>query len=78
MKENFTKFTCDECKKEITIEEGFPYSKKWIYLYNFEVKLRGNTPTSVRDSHFCSEKCMFNHLKKFVEEDRKLNELKIK
>ena len=66
MKEQLVKFTCDECG--INIATGsFPYDKRWIYLYNFNVqKLNTEMPTIDRiekkDLHFCSVGCLGVHL----------------
>lgn len=71
MKQSFTKFTCDKCKKKITVKEGigFPYSKEWVFLYNFTFKITNKLRPAIIDCHFCSKKCLKEYLNFMV--DRK-------
>ena len=62
-------FCCDECDTRIE-QDGFPYDKDWIYVYNLSIQKRIPTIRGVeydpmvdplrmeeKDKHFCSEKC---------------------
>lgn len=88
MKQDYTKFVCDNCKKEILKNkgEGFPYEDKWCYIYNFTGKiLRYHAPpldTDIgrfenKDKHFCSEKCLMEWIKNGLKEAKKVIPIKI-
>lgn len=71
-KETLKRFVCDICKKKCKIIAeggGFPYHSGWVYLYNFSFKMIDNDDSSLKDSHFCSEKCMLKALEKAISEE---------
>ena len=69
VKESFVKFSCDTCKNESyeNEQDGFPYSKGWVYIYQLSGQMKDLKGVSVegsgvyrfeiKDKHFCSEKC---------------------
>jgi len=76
MKENFTRFECDTCHKEVTktAGQGYPYEEGWEYLYNFDGQTpRENNPKQYgrfkeKDKHFCGKECEFKFIEKVVNE----------
>jgi len=68
MKTKFTKFKCDTCGKEITVEgdKGYPYQEGWAYLFNLEMQIPEINHNFVRkglkDNHFCSRECLINKI----------------
>jgi hypothetical protein len=86
MKQDYTKFVCDECEKltEVMKNAGYPYQDGWCYIFNFETKfLRLYTPgieidvarLELKDKHFCSLDCMFKHIKKKIAEAKKIEKV---
>ena len=82
MKQELTKFICDDCKKEHLKKQGngFPYEEDWCFLYNFTGKVLQSHYSGIelnvgryenKDKHFCSEKCMMTFIKKVIKEARK-------
>jgi len=82
MKEPHTKYTCDNCKKEKYSPDciGFPYHEDWCYIYNFTGRVLESYHSGIetniadfknQDKHFCSEKCMFEWIKKTIKECKK-------
>lgn len=81
-------FECESCHKQTdTRKEGdncFPYNDSWIYLYNFNFKLKpfcfakvidtGNIDKVQSyisiDSHFCSKNCLIKFLEAQLDENR--------
>lgn len=74
MKENFTRFNCDNCKASITNKRDweFPYEKGWQYIHRLEAKTLESYAPAIeintrsiceKDKHFCSLKCLM----KFIE-----------
>jgi len=81
-KEPYTKYTCDNCKKEkFSLNNiGFPYHNNWCYIYNFTGKVLESHYSGIetniadfknQDKHFCCEKCMFEWIKKTIDECKK-------
>lgn len=70
MKEDFTKFRCESCEKEIIIVkgEGYPYDEGWCYLYNFTGTVtnpsveKNKKGFENKDKHFCSTECMIKFI----------------
>lgn len=74
MKEQFTKFECDNCAEKTIIKDnsGFPYDKGWSYIYNINGQVSTN-PTSkiqdafkrfeAKDKHFCSKECALEYIR---------------
>lgn len=69
MKEEIVRFTCEQCKKEklisVTMMQGFPYKEGWIYIYEFNGKVKiGEEIKQIKDKdmHFCSKKCLLNYI----------------
>jgi len=72
MKQQFTEFTCDSCKKQELSDYGFPYEKQWVFIYKIDGKaLESYAPglqtdtkqINEKDKHFCSLKCLQNFIK---------------
>ncbi len=45
-KENFVKFTCDNCGESVFQEgeKGFPYKDGWCYIYAFNFQIKQEVP----------------------------------
>ena len=62
MREDFKKYTCDQCNNKMTVVNGAyagtPLSESWVRVY---MKLR---PIDVQKSklHFCSTGCVANYM----------------
>ena len=71
MKKNYTDFICDRngCTREIQCvsNKGFPYSKGWIYLYEFLGKTSNSVYMKNKDKHFCSALCMRTYIIKAID-----------
>lgn len=48
-KENFVKFTCDNCGVNAIQKEGdgFPYKDGWCYIYGFNFQIKQDIPKMV-------------------------------
>ena len=68
MKEDRTKFTCDQCGGFKDGCKEFPYAEGWLYMYNYNIQrnLEGKVERiSKMDKHFCSEECLIKYLEYF-------------
>ena len=73
MKEEFTEFICDTCKKKIKVTNPvtmYPYREGWFYLHS----LTGRLPLTgahieIRDNHLCSYECLLKFIAKEYQEN---------
>jgi len=76
-------FTCEhcKCKSELRFEDvnlkgeelyPFPYSKGWIYLHEFNLKLSSTHSIRLNRLHFCSETCFCDSMQESIDKSNTL------
>ena len=70
-----TEFICNHCNKSIVIPNDnfdgscqFPYDSGWIFIYNLEFKVEQKLPLKIAKEHFCSKKCLTDHIRQRIKE----------
>jgi hypothetical protein len=66
MKSRNNKCFCDNCGKAVEMEDGFPYDKKWSYIYVMSFKTAKDVYFGKRDKGFCSPKCAGEYVQNLI------------
>jgi hypothetical protein len=65
MKRTTTTYTCDNCGKEVVLNNGnFPFDRGWFRLDGIVLKIPSETTKVIEESNldFCQARCMFDNI----------------